>query len=299
MAFTGHVGGKEFTNTLAIQYKEDQCGLTVVLDCDEDATDNPVISVAERIDPSIPCQYKVSFSSKKACPSFSTNAMWIFLEDYNWLWGIFFVVGGIFLCLLGRKAFVAAIFIITAFATAFLIMLAFYSLFLRDTTAQWVGWVVLCCAAIIGIIVGVLMTRLQRIGAALLAGWGGFMLGLLINETFLYKTQSEVLFWCLGIGVAVVCGLLTFVIYNHVIILTTSFMGAYLFWRGVSLYAGGFPNEFDLIEEVSSGASPHVNPWFYGYLVAIIFTCVGGAIVQYKQLAKMDEEEKHPYNKLR
>ena len=46
---------------------------------------------------------------------------------------------------------------------------------------------VLSCAALIGIVVGVLMTRLQRVGAALLAGWGGFMIGLTINETFLYK----------------------------------------------------------------------------------------------------------------
>ena len=76
-------------------------------------------------------------------------------------------------------------------------------------------------------------------------------------------------------------------------------MGAYLFWRGISLYAGGFPNEFDLIEQVQAGAKPHVNPWFYAYLVAIIISCAGGAYVQYKQLAKMNEEEKHPYKRLR
>ena len=49
---------------------------------------------------------------------------------------------------------------------------------------------VLVCAGVIGIIVGAIMTRLQRVGAAILAGWGGFMLGLLINETFLYKTEN-------------------------------------------------------------------------------------------------------------
>ena len=40
----------------------------------------------------------------------------------------------------------------------------------------------------------------------------------------------------------------TFWIYNEVLIATTSFMGAYFFWRGISLYAGGFPNEFELIK---------------------------------------------------
>ena len=113
---------------------------------------------------------------------------------------------------------------------------------------------VLSCSIAIGIVVGVLMMKLQRVGAAVLAGWGGFMIGLLINETFLYKTASELWFWGLGLGCAIVAGLLTFVIYNHVIILTTSFMGAYLFWRGISMYAGAFPNEFDLIKQVQAGA---------------------------------------------
>ena len=45
----------------------------------------------------------------------------------------------------------------------------------------------LICAGLIGLIVGVIMVKLQRVGAAILAGWGGFMLGLLLNETVLYK----------------------------------------------------------------------------------------------------------------
>jgi len=159
--------------------------------------------------------------------------------------------------------------------------------------------VVLICSAVIGIIVGIIMMKLQRIGAAILAGWGGFMLGLLINETFLYRQQSELWFWGLGISCGIIAALLTFVIYNHVIICTTAFMGAYLFWRGISLYAGGFPNEFDLIQEMKAGARTSVSPWFYAYLVAIIISCGVGGFSQYKQLAKMNEEEKHPYNRLK
>lgn len=106
----------------------------------------------------------------------------------------------------------------------------------------------LICAGLIGLIVGVIMVKLQKVGAAILAGWGGFMLGLLLNETVLYKAQSEALFWCVGIACAILCAVLTFFIYNHVLINSTSFMGAYFFWRGVSLYAGGYPNEFELIK---------------------------------------------------
>ena len=137
---------------------------------------------------------------------------------------------------------------ICSFATAFLILLFFYALFLQDDTEDWVGWTVLICAGLIGLIVGVLMVKIQRVGAAILAGWGGFMLGLLLNETVLYKAQSQVLFWSVGIACAILCAVLTLFIYNHVLITSTSFMGAYFFWRGISLYAGGYPNEFELIK---------------------------------------------------
>ena len=159
-SYSGKVGSTEYKNTLAIKYEKDQCGLTVVLDCDEDKEDEPVISQPYLIDESIPCQYKVSFSSKAACPKISTNAIWVFLNNYDWLWGVFFIIMGLFLCFFGRKAFVAAIVLISAFATCFLIMLFFYSVFLKGVTAEWVGWVVLICSIIIGVIVGVLMMKL-------------------------------------------------------------------------------------------------------------------------------------------
>jgi len=217
----------------------------VVLDCQDDI-ETPVISKPYKLDGN--CNLLVTFSSKDVCPSWTSNALWDFLNSIKWVWGIVFILGGIFLCFFGRKLFGIAIFIICAFVTVFLILLFFYSIFLEDDTKEWVGWVTLGCAVIIGLIVGFLMFKLQRIGAAVLAGWGGFMVGLILNETVLYKAQSEVLFWCVGIACAILFALLTFVIYNHIIINSTAFMGAYFFWRGISLYAGGYPNEFELIK---------------------------------------------------
>ena len=46
---------------------------------------------------------------------------------------------------------------ITAFATAFILLLGFYSIFLTDDTKDWVGWTVFACSLIIGLIVGFIM----------------------------------------------------------------------------------------------------------------------------------------------
>ena len=215
------------------------------------------------------------------CPRFSTNALWIFLNKFKDLWGGFYMLLGLFLCIFGRRLFVVAIFLITSLATCILIMMLFYTLFFENDTEEYIGWIVLVCAGVIGILFGIFMTKVQRLGAALLAAWGGFTLGMVVNETVLYKTGSLWWFWGVGLGFALVAALLTFVIYNHVIILTTSFLGAYLFWRGISMYLGGFPNEFNLIDEVAAGATDSVNPWFYAYLAAIILSTVGGAYLQY------------------
>lgn len=88
--------------------------------------------------------------------------------------------------MLGRKLWVVAIFLISAFLTMAIILLVFYTTFLKNTTADWVGWTVLGCSIIFGVILGLVMTKLQRVGAAIIAGWGGFVLGILLNETVLY-----------------------------------------------------------------------------------------------------------------
>jgi hypothetical protein len=40
--------------------------------------------------------------------------------------------------------------------------------------------------------------------------------------------------------------------------------------RGISLFAGGFPNEYTLIEQIKSGSVNRVDNWFYAYLAGII-----------------------------
>ena len=75
---------------------------------------------------------------------------------------------------------------VTAIFVVFGILLIFYTTFLKDSTQNWVGWTVLGCAILIGLIAGFFMMKLERVGAAILAGWGGFLLGVMLNEMVLY-----------------------------------------------------------------------------------------------------------------
>lgn len=229
------------------------------------------------------------------CSKFDLNALWQFLDDYSYIWGVLFIVGGIFLCFFGRKLFKGAVFMVSALLTVFAILLLFYTTFLKDTTETWVGWTVLACSILIGLVVGFFMMKLERLGAALLAGWGGFLLGFMINEMALYHVESQALFWSVNAACAITAAVLSFFFYEHVLINTTSFGGSYMLVRGISFYAGGFPNEFTLADQIKAGDTEAFTNWFYLYMVCIVIVAVIGSIVQYKTNHKDD----NPYQALK
>ena len=115
---------------------------------------------------------------------------------------------------MGRKLFTVALFICATVLTAGLILIIFYATFLSDNTAAWLGWLMLSLSIAVGLAVGFLATKLEKLGACLLAAWGGFCAGVLLNETVIYLATSVALFWCINIGFAVVSGILVLIFFN-------------------------------------------------------------------------------------
>ena len=227
--------------------EDNGCSLLVGLICNEDA-DTYTTTGLKVAEGDGACNYKTTLTSSQVCAAFDLNALWDFMEKYDYLWGALLIAGGIFLAFFGKKLFLYAIFLVTAIFVVFAILLLFYTTFLNDTTETWVGWTVLVCSCLVGLIAGYFMMKMERTGAALVGGWGGFLLGVMLNEMVFYKVESNILFWCVSIGCGVAAFVLSFIIADHVLIIMTSFAGSYMSIRGISLYAGGFPNEFTLVE---------------------------------------------------
>lgn len=191
-------------------------------------------------------------TTSEACPIYTYNALVQFVMAYKYLWGSVFIIMGIFLAFFGRKLFTAALFIVGAMVFIGLILVVFYSTFLSDSDTL-VSWIVITCTIIAGLGIGFLATKLERIGAVLLAGWGGFCCGILINETVLYYAGSAALLWSINCAFALVAGILAWFLFNQAIIISTALIGSYFTMRGIGLYAGGFPNEYVLISMISTG----------------------------------------------
>lgn len=224
-------------------------GLDVGLYCDENAVNTTYGTLSPNTQKTY---YYTSMTNAAACPIYTYNALVQFVLEYKYLWGSVFILMGVFLAFFGRNLFSAALFIVAAIVFIGLILVIFYSTFLSDTT-NLVTWIVITCTILVGLLVGFFAMKLEKIGACLLAGWGGFCCGVLLNETVLYYATSVALSWSINCACALVAAILAWFLFNHAIIISTALIGSYFTMRGVGLYAGGFPNEYVLMEMISTG----------------------------------------------
>lgn len=134
------------------------------------------------------CKYRTELTSPLGCSVFSTNALWSWLQEYYWLWGAIFIIIGLFLAFFGHQIFSVTLFIIGTLVTVAVIWLLFYTTFLTENTKTWVGWVVLSCSILVGLLFGFVLYKCQRLGASIIAGFGGYLLGVLLYTTAFWAT---------------------------------------------------------------------------------------------------------------
>lgn len=126
-------------------------------------------------------------------------------------------------------------------------LLFFYAIYIDSidelsTFYWWMGG-----GAVVGIVVGWFLAHFVNVGAAILAGWGGFMVGIILNEAFLYKFEFVWIFWTTNILCALIAAGLTFKLFDAMMIFSTAVLGSFALVRGVSCYAGHWYNTFTVI----------------------------------------------------
>lgn len=132
-----------------------------------------------------------------------------------------------------------------------------------------VAWVILGCCALVGVLCGWLLAKCKKLAIALVGAGGGVALGFMLTTVTLISSGAG--YYCIIIGCAVAAGILAFFFADWIIMVATALVGSYLFVRGISFYAGGFPNEFDIKHYIEAGIDRgSFPPEFYGYLGGIV-----------------------------
>lgn len=212
------------------------------------------------------------------------------------------IIGGAVVTFFGRKFFKYTAAVVGGFMT-FLIVMLLCSIFhmlerLEGNPNGSIGLLILAFVLGIGLAVGAgfLLYRFTRVGALILAACAGFFLGITLYNIAFHWINNLYVMLGLAFGLAIVLGYLSFKIFDKVLIFGTALLGSYAFVRGISLFAGHFPNEVLMMQQLSEGHKPHFDNYFYAYMagIAVLFLC--GSVFQMKRFEK--EENEDNYHKL-
>jgi len=283
-------GETEVADHLRIDFTtEDQCttipeienyGITFEVFCDSNMDSEPLIVLNEEL--SNDCNPYYSITHKSGCMVGNLKGIWRFVESNAYIFAIVFMVIGLFNLILGRKLIKPAIAIIFCLSTVVAILFLLYVLILQNDSKDWVLWLLLVVSVILGGIVGFFASKFVRVGVFFLGLWAGAGVGLLLNNIVFYKINHVAVLWVLMAVFGLTLGILSIFWYHYIVIVCTSIIGSFLFIRGISLFAGGYPNEFTIYQRISDGEISNM-PWtFYIYMVGIVILFFIGAFIQYR-----------------
>ena len=237
--------------------------------------------------------------SKEACVKVDFYFIFKFIEDYKALFVILLMVFGLFNCILGKRlgkytAFLLCVFIIT------ILVLVFSQYVLPSGCNEWIIWVMFAVGIILGCTAGYFTFKYhKKILSFLTGGISGFFIGQFLYNLFGNRIPLDVngiviniVFVVISIGVMIA---VAFFFNKFIIIFATSFIGAYCFIRGISLFAGGFPDEKKIMDLRGKGETEQLSDlltWkVYVYLAAMVITTVLAVIAQYKFFKDKDEDD--------
>ncbi len=243
----------------------------------------------------------ITIETDEACSQLDFYAIWKFVNDYQGVFATLLGLLGLFLCLAGQKYSKLTSFLLTVFVVAFLVI--FYSQFILPAgCAEWKIWIVLTFAIILGVVAGYFVFKYHdKVFALLVGGFAGFFLGefcydLFGSEIDANQTLIHILFIFVSIIVSVA---VAYFARDFIIIIATSFIGAYAFIRAISIFAGGFPSEFTVMDLKDNDEDDQLDDlitWkVYVYLVFIVIICGLGIFVQIKLKRKDKEKQKEKH----
>jgi len=272
--------------------KKTQSSITYEIFCDN-VTDTSKMTV----DDTDPCNPRITFTHKAGCPVASLSSIAIFFDKYPWVLAVLLIIAGPIINFYGKKFIPIVISVVGGLFTALLVLIFSSSVGMLDYIDPTVpggngGMVALAfiLAIALGTVVGLLLFKFLVVGLCIMGACAGFLAGgLLYNLVFLAWAKNTVLLGFCTFGLATAGAVAAYFWREHIIIIATSMIGSYFTIRGISLFAGKFPSEILLYEQINNGTATFTYE-FIGYLVGIAVLFVLGVIYQEK---KKDDHVHH------
>jgi len=238
--------------------------------------------------------------SKYGCPVVSLNQYIDFLVNSEKYLAIIFGVTGLILCFFGLTMFKFAIFFISATAGTIITGSIFFE-FTNLGTDEWVLWCTFAASLVLGFALGVIALKLEKLAHAIVGAALGVVGGLILYNAVIAPIVTDKAgtfpFYFVLIVLALVGAGVALYMFEKILIVATSLIGAYLTIRSLSIFIGGFPLETYVAEGLQQ-----FDAAVYAYLFTTIVLSIWGMYFQFKNRSRRlkldsDELEKEPLAK--
>lgn len=235
------------------------------------------------------CKSTYSFSTKEACPNLDILSMVKFFGDNYIIFSLVIIILGLFELILGANIIIITIYIITSITIITIVFIFIMQFIVVGFDKPGVFWAVLVISLVVGLVLGFIIARYKKnIIGFILGGYSGYIVGTLIYSSFLNRIETTVPL-LIHIPSIIVCIivfiLIAFVFFDHIIIFSTSLIGAYGIIRGIGTLIGNFPNEIVIITLIDIGEPEQwekfLTWWVIAYLIVLGIIFVFGVAVQY------------------
>lgn len=266
----------------------------LMIQCDPTAAGTTLANNA--VSPSS-CVNTILMKSVYACPLFNVYSFWNAIISNKYIVGVALIIFGIFFSFLGIKFIEVTEYIAGVLATWFVVCFLLFS-YLQITYTSVSFWVIIVCTLLAGLLVGYFIAKVKVIPVVILGGFLGYLLGNFTYQFLLKYINSnpQVVYWITLIVCIAALAAVAWFFASHIMVLSTSFIGAYALIRGISLMAGGYPDERQVIDLIQNGETDQLktmlNGTVYAYLISMLVVAVAGAVIQYKYFYESDEDKK-------
>ena len=157
------------------------------------------------------------------------------------------LIGG-YLCFVGGRFPGTTLFIFSTLAVCLTQMFLLYIYILPNFAAVWTVPIVFFVTLGMGLGMGYGAAKWPKIGVMIMGFCLGSLLGFGIYYAFMESSVSTTTAKILTItGVAIFTAILYIILFDYMVIVTSAIFGAYIFVRGISMFTGGYVDEYTII----------------------------------------------------
>lgn len=181
------------------------------------------------------CEPKtIVFRTAEACPKFSLGTLWLFFNDFYIFFGVLMIALGFYLMVFGEKYQDVTLFLTGQATVATLAMILIFAEVYPDRQDVSVVWAVLIVSLFIGAGAGYATVRYAKVGVIIFGAWLGGLIGSVLYSLLFRLITDEypllILWLCILTGASLV-GYLSHVYFHIAVIVGSSSIGSYLFFR--------------------------------------------------------------------